>query len=81
MHRVDLYLKQEDVKLSNPCIISMSVQLYVNPSIMVVVVAMQTHLRRKISANMSAKSTVRRTTLFFPESHGNRFCTYSYTFD
>lgn len=77
MHRVDLHLNQEDVKLSNPCIISMPVQTYVNCLIMVVVVAMPTNLRRKISANMSAKSTVRRTThffkffFFFAESLGN----------
>lgn len=71
MNHVDLHQNQDDAKLSNPCIISMPVTTCVNRSITVVVVEMPTNLKRNIYANMSAKRTVGRTTLFSAESLGN----------
>lgn len=63
MHHVDFHQSQDHVKLSSPCIISMSLVAPVKPSIMVVVVAMPTNMRRRICANMSAQSTVRKTNM------------------
>lgn len=71
MNHVDLHQKQDDAKLSNPCIISMPVTTCVNRSIMVAVVAMPTNLKLKVYVHMSAKNTVGRTTLFSAESLGN----------
>lgn len=62
MHHVDFHQNQDHVKLSSPGIILMSRVTPVKLSIMVAVIAMPTDLRRRIFANISANSTVRKTT-------------------
>lgn len=62
MQHVEFHQNQDHVKLSSPGIILMSRVTPVKLSIMVVVIAMATNLRRRIFANISANSTVRKTT-------------------